>query len=283
MDSFDAGVRGGNRRECRARGDSQPRSGWAFGVDTSTVFKVVMIDPSEYVTTALPTPPARFFKSWWVGVAEVAGVVVGLLALQWIPWGHVSRDVWWRTPLRTGLTVAVVAMVVFSFVRRGERLADLGLAPRQWSRGWQGMALYTGCSLVVLAGLGFYFGQPQWDAGWLLKYVGGMIGQQLALQCFLNNRVYYFTQGMGESRRITWAVVGSTLAFALLHAPNWWLMALVIPSGLAWTLNFRLHRNLFAVMASHLVLGAATMLLLGQGPLLRLRVGWPAWESLRGY
>ncbi len=237
---------------------------------------------ASFAAANFDTPSPRFLKSRWVSVAEVVIVLAALVASQWIPWENIAHDVTWRRPLRTGLMALLVIVIVYSFVRRAERLEHMGLSPRQWRQGWGGMALYTLVSLIVLAGLGYWAGRPGLDIAWVGQYLGGLLGQQLALQCFLNNRIFYMGQDLPPTRRITLAVLLSTLAFALLHTPNWWLVALVIPSGLVWTLHFRLHRNLPAVLASHLILGTATMLLLGQGPLLRLRVGWPAWELMRG-
>jgi membrane protease YdiL (CAAX protease family) len=68
-------------------------------------------------------------------------------------------------------------------------------------------------------------------------------------------------------------VAVATALFALLHAPNLPLMAGVTLAGAFWTAHFLAHRNLLAVVLSHLLLGSAAMASLGPGPLGNLRVG----------
>ena len=82
-----------------------------------------------------------------------------------------------------------------------------------------------------------------------------------------------------RARRV--ATIGFASAiFVALHTPNPALMGGVAVASAFWTWHFLVHRNLLAVLASHLVLGATAMAALGPGPMLNLRVGPGALELL---
>ena len=71
----------------------------------------------------------------------------------------------------------------------------------------------------------------------------------------------------------------AALLFALLHAPNPVLVPCAAVAGAFWCWHFVKHRNLPALMLSHFLLGLVAMICLGKGPLLGLRVGYPACDG----
>ncbi len=221
------------------------------------------------------TPPGG--RSWWT-LGEVGLVVLLLLAHNWHWWHWVGLDAW-RGWVRPPVIVLMVVMIVYSFLRLREGPTLLGLDRRQWRHGWVSMGLFTLAGLGVLLLVAWSLAVPHrvlhgW--AWPMKYMAGMVGQQVGLQAFLNNRLFYFSQGWSLRTRFVWTVAGSSVLFALMHAPNVPLMLLVTVSGGVWVLHFRLYRNLPATMLSHLILGVGAMLLLGEGVLNGLRVGLAA-------
>ncbi len=218
-------------------------------------------------------------------LAEVLGVVALVVVHLWQPWRYwpgVRLPDWFEDYT---LIAAAGVIAVLSFVRLRETPAELGLKPPRFWVGWASMGVLTAIGLAGLAALAFALGWYSPATGdrwcWLAGYVPGLLLQQFALQCFLSNRVYYATAGP-ESRRRAITVVLATTLFVALHAPNFALMALVVPAGLVWTWHFRRYCSLWPLLVSHLLLGATAMLLLGEGPLMRLRDGRPALKMLLG-
>jgi membrane protease YdiL (CAAX protease family) len=110
----------------------------------------------------------------------------------------------------------------------------------------------------------------------------GMAAQQVLLQCFLNNRLAELGSGWGGERSKWLAVIGSSVAFGMLHVPNLPLSMMTLGAGLFWTWHFRVYRNLPLLLGSHLVLGIGAWVSLGEQGLMNLRVGYAAWKYLYG-
>ena len=115
---------------------------------------------------------------------------------------------------------------------------------------------------------------------WVASYLLGLVGQQLLLQSFLNNRVHDLMQRLAPTRAQGLTVLIAAALFAAAHLPNLPLVALTGVAGAFWTWHFRRHANFLLLCASHLLLGVAAMLMLGKGPLLSLRVGYGAWKKM---
>jgi hypothetical protein len=213
----------------------------------------------------------------------VAVVFVLLLAALW----HAGE--WLPIPQRaavaldTALAVLAGAIVLVAWWRVGVGPRGLGLAPAQWRSGWGSLALFTTAGGMSLVAIGAALGSvavPFERIGWLLDYVPGIAAQQLLMQGFFAPRFEMLAVAV-PARRRRFATIGMTsAAFAALHAPNPALMAGVAIAGAFWIWHFLVHRNLLAVLASHLVLGATAMAALGPGPMLNLRVGPGALELL---
>jgi hypothetical protein len=201
--------------------------------------------------------------------AELVAAYALLLALVWqVAPRHASA-----------LGIALAAVLVASWWRRGATLASLGLSPRTWRSGWRTMLLVSLAGVAALAAIGIALGSASLAGDrfeWLGDYALGIVGQQILLQGL-------YAPGFDAlvrpgRRHDAKAIAGATLAFAGLHVPNPWLVVGTLVAGAFWVVHFRRHRNLPAVLASHLLLGAAAMASLGPGPLWNLRVGAGALE-----
>ncbi|MCG3177828.1 MAG: hypothetical protein BIFFINMI_00148 [Phycisphaerae bacterium] len=230
-------------------------------------------------------PPPRPRPAGPLAVVELVAVVLLVLLHEWTPWRFVRSigQPWPRWIDRWAFMGLAIAVVVGSIIRLRETPDDLGVGAAGLRRGWGVAGLFTGAFIAGVFAIILLWptGPVRLHGDWVARYVPGLIAQQVALQCFVNNRLYYLARG-GERRRRGIATAGAAAIFALLHAPNGLLVAGTLGAGLFWCLHFRRHRNLAAVMASHVVIGIAAMALLGEGPLLHLRVGRPAMKMLLG-
>ena len=87
------------------------------------------------------------------------------------------------------------------------------------------------------------------------------IAQQFALQALLTKNLRAMVR-----HPVTQALCVAVL-FSLAHFPNAWLMVLVFPAGLVFTLIFERHPNIWAIGLVHGLLGSlAYYLVLGKDP-----------------
>jgi len=214
---------------------------------------------------------------------DVAVVFALLVAVVW------RAGAWFPIPERAAValdaTLAVLAavIVVFAWWRAGIGVRGLGLAPSQWCGGWRPLAGFTAVGGAVLVAIGVALGSasiPFERIAWLLDYLPGIAAQQLLMQGFFAPRIEMLAVAVPARHRRAATIFVTTAAFVALHAPNPALMAGVAIGGAFWIWHFLVYRNLLAVLASHLVLGATAMAALGPGPMLNLRVGPGALELL---
>lgn len=197
-------------------------------------------------------------------------------------YGLLLALVWRVAPAHSGaLGVALAIVVLASWWRREETFASLGLAPSCWSSGWRVMLGVSIAGVAALAAVGIWLGRASIDPPrfeWIGDYALGLVGQQLLLQGLFAPGFAAIVRGgrHGDAKSAALA----TLAFAGLHVPNPGLVAGTLVAGFFWVVQFRRHRNLPAVLVSHLLLGVAAMASLGPGPLWNLRVGKSALEML---
>jgi len=207
--------------------------------------------------------------------AAVIAVYVLLLAMLWRVAGARA------TPL---FGVAIAAIVFASWRRDGATLASLGLAQSSLRSGWPSAIAATFAGVLLLVAAGTAVGSvsiAEARFSWLGDYALGIAAQQLLLQGFFAPGLAALAASLPSDRRGAFAVGASAIAFSGLHAPNPGLMIGVGLAGAFWVAHFRAHRNLVAVLASHLALGIAAMVSLGPGPLWNLRVGAGALELMR--
>jgi hypothetical protein len=196
---------------------------------------------------------------------------------------------WLPIPQRAGEALDVAFMVLaavivlYAWRRTHTGLGELGLAPSQWRGGWGSAAAFTAVAILGLVALGAALGTasvPISRIPWLLQYLPGLAAQQLLMQGFFAPRFETLVGRVPEPHRRAAAIAATTAAFVALHTPNPALMAGVAIAGAFWVWHFLVHRNLPAVLASHLALGITAMAALGPGPMLNLRVGPGALELL---
>jgi hypothetical protein len=206
--------------------------------------------------------------------AELAAVFLLLLAILW-------RAGAWLAPGAAGTVgtlcgVSAAAIVLTSWWQRGATLDALGMAPARACEGLSSALLVSVLGAVVLGITGLALGTASFGASrfeWMMQYLPGLLAQQVLLQDFFVPGVRSLAASQPPRRQSITTVAVATGLFALLHAPNLPLMAGVTLAGAFWTSHFLVHRNLFAVVLSHLLLGSAAMASLGPGPLGNLRVG----------
>lgn len=228
------------------------------------------------MTAPAPGPTQPRGRRWRL-VLELVLVVVFVLVHIWEP-AEWLAGVDYRNYSRGPALVVIAICLVGSMWRLRESRAQLGLTLSSLAGGWRAMGVFTVVSLVLVVAGGLLLGDPidmTKRGTWLAKYLPTMMFQQVVLQWFFCNRLYYLARGEEAGRRNRAAWWAMTV-FVLLHAPNVTLMLGVAWAGWFWCRHFREYRNLAAVMASHAVLGVATMALLGKAAMLNLRVGWPA-------
>jgi len=205
---------------------------------------------------------------------ELGAVFVLLLALVW-------RAGEWVAPGAAGtlnllLGVCAAALVLHAWRRTGVTLAALGLARDRLGAGVASAALVSLAGAAALAAAGAALGSLSFGAdrfGWLADYLPGIAAQQLLLQGFFAPGIRRLAAPRAGAQRDRVTIAVATAAFVALHAPNPALMLGVALAGAFWIAHFLAHRNLLAVLGSHLVLGVAAMAALGPGPMLNLRVG----------
>lgn len=214
---------------------------------------------------------------------EVAVVFALLIAVVWRAGEWLPIPEHAAAALDTTLAVLAAAIVLVAWWRAGVGPNALGLAPAQWRGGWGSLAGFTAVGGAVLAAIGAALGSaslPFERIAWLLDYLPGIAAQQLLMQGFFAPRIEMLAGAVPAQHRRAATIFVTTAAFVALHAPNPVLMAGVAIAGAFWIWHFLVHRNLLAVLASHLVLGATAMAALGPGPMLQLRVGPGALELL---
>jgi len=207
------------------------------------------------------TPPFRPGRVW----AEIL-LVLGLLELVfWTP----------RSPLHTGLIVAVIVSVLWSGLR-GRAGEELGFC---WpARRGAILILAIGCGVAVAIPLLVRLaGHPvPANADWpklqnLWPYVIWAAGQQFLLQSYFYLRFEFL---LGE-----WAaVVVSSALFALLHLPNLWLTGMTLLGGLFFTEMFRRYRSLYPLAMAHALMGIAVAYSFPDSLMHHMRVGLSYWK-----
>lgn len=71
------------------------------------------------------------------------------------------------------------------------------------------------------------------------------------LNGFFLNRLVEMAGGIASR----WLLVPLALVFSLIHAPNWFLMAVTLPAGYLSGLIYLRFRNLFVLALAHATLG----------------------------
>jgi hypothetical protein len=186
----------------------------------------------------------------WGPALEAAG----MLAL-------IMVDIWWVEPRRPMAWLALVALVVASHVRRGETPSSLGFRRANLRRCLVAIGpLLLGVAAIALV-LSVTFGTvrrvpPGRLAGFVAYYCVWGLFQQYALNGYFVNRFAAAAPG----RRIGLVPPVAAGCFALVHAPNWFLVGVTFGAGLLCAHFYLKYRNLFPLGVAHGLLGSVLFL-----------------------
>ena len=187
--------------------------------------------------------PLFFGKNWLAG-AIPACVALAFIILSQIIKGETLRDMGWRLDnFAKAIVILLVPMLLASMI-----LVAIG---------WHCGSLRLGCIRfeppLLWTSLGLFL--------WALT-------QQYPLQAFMNRRAQEI---WGAGNRSVFIVAS---VFALLHLPNFWLMAATFLGGLLWSFVYQRAPNLWALALSHAAMTAVLVMTVPYNALHGLRVGY---------
>jgi len=124
--------------------------------------------------------------------------------------------------------------------------------------------IFASIAIVPLLVYGWVFSRlPLPTTFWLVLFLYPVwgLGQQFALQALITRNLGAFVP------RLWPRIMAASVIFSAAHFPNYWLMALTLVAGIAFSWIYEKYRNLWAVGIVHGFLGAfAYYLVLGNDP-----------------
>ncbi len=180
---------------------------------------------------------------------EILSLVMTALVIEWVALPLAGRS----SPLVFVPLAFCGGLLIASARLHGETRRDLGLRFDNFFAAVRLLVAPMVFGAVVVIALGWWlrsagFGEARegrlllkvtlWGTAW------GFV-QQYALQAFVNRRA----QTLFGRGSLSILLVAS--AFALLHAPNLWLMLVTFTSGALWAYVYQRAPNLFALALSH--------------------------------
>ncbi|MFW6133907.1 MAG: type II CAAX prenyl endopeptidase Rce1 family protein [Planctomycetota bacterium] len=193
--------------------------------------------------------PARSMPPPWmrvVLVAEVVGYVAVFAAYVWMALPDAGRLGAWNAAFAVFAIGAPVALNLL----HGDRPADSGLRVDTLAGSAREVAVATGVMGAGVVAVGLAAGGFHWDTGARFAeraglYLGWGLVQQYLLQAFALRR-------LRQARLPTPAAVALAAGlFALVHAPNWPLVAVTFPAGVVWSVLFCRRANLLTLGLAH--------------------------------
>jgi membrane protease YdiL (CAAX protease family) len=165
--------------------------------------------------------------------------------------------------------VAPAAIVVGTALWSGLRSGVWGLSPRALVPATRAAAWFTAPAVLAVLGLGLALGTLH-GRGSLPGTLAILVPWGSAQQWVLHTVV------LRESQRVTSpnkGVVVAALLFALVHAPNPFLMVMTFAGALAWCRMFTRHPNILPLGLSHAVATLAILIAFDDDLTGRLRIG----------
>jgi len=168
-----------------------------------------------------------------------------------------------------GVPVAVPAVLVVSIaLLNGWRSGEWGLSPRALLPAARAAVLFTAPAVLVVLGAGMAFGTLH-DRG-SVRDLAVLIPWGAAQQWVLQTVVLREAQRL--TSRKTSIVIASAL-FALVHAPNPFLMLTTFAGALGWCAIFARYANILPLGISHAIATLALLYAFDDGITGRLRIG----------
>lgn len=161
------------------------------------------------------------------------------------------------------ITVAILGLALASNAVRGEGCRHIGFSWKNFATGFRSLGpAVGGIAVLLLAGGAVehtFRNVPLRTAviGFLLYCVWGLF-QQYLLNGFFLNRMVEMAGGIASH----WLLLPLALVFSVIHAPNWFLMAVTLPAGYLSGLVYLRYRNLFVLALSHALLGCLLYLVI---------------------
>jgi membrane protease YdiL (CAAX protease family) len=180
----------------------------------------------------------------WLILAEVVAVFALMLVY-----------IWGIRQFCVPITVMILGLTLASNAVRGEGCRHLGFCWNNFAWGARklGPAVF-GIALLLAGGLVRHtlrdVSLRTAVVGFLIYCVWGLF-QQYLLNGFFLNRMVEMAGGIASH----WLLLPLALVFSLIHAPNWFLMAVTLPAGYLSGFVYLRYRNLFVLALSHALLG----------------------------
>jgi membrane protease YdiL (CAAX protease family) len=170
--------------------------------------------------------------------------------------------------------IAIPVLMIFSHLIRGEGFRALGFKVHGL---WHYLKILAPAPilmmlLAVAAGAWLHTLRPLGFDGVLLSlgaYLPWGLAQEYALNGYILNR---FDRALSEGA----ASILAAVLFAVVHAPNPFMMAVTLPLGWYATIVYRRTRNLYVLGIGHALIGLTLFIVVPDWVSHHLRVG-PGW------
>lgn len=164
--------------------------------------------------------------------------------------------IWGIREFSVSLTLFILGLAVASHAVRGEGYRHVGFSWNNFARSLRtmGPAVLGIAALLVAGGAVWHTFRDVTlrtaVVGFFLYCVWGLF-QQYLLNGFLLNRLVEMAGGLASH----WLLLLVAVIFSVIHAPNWFLMAVTLPAGYLSGLVYLRYRNLFVLAFAHALLG----------------------------
>ncbi len=158
----------------------------------------------------------------------------------------------WIAPYISPILIGMIATVIIgSWIAHGDSPKELGLYPIR-APAIKQIVLITGWLVAVISIIGFIY-NPLWytkiSISEFIKefmiYCGWAFVQQVALNSFVAHRFFQLT------RNLTITIFLSSFLFAVVHAPNIFVMVMTFLMGIACVSYFIRFRSVYPLAFAH--------------------------------